>query len=194
MKVIKIVLIVFLLNTSCLFLKKEGSHRGKVFTLRNDTISGFFLYEVNVPDLCFSRFDQIEESNRLIIYDNNIRAQPIDRLYKKGVFYLDYARPIENYILNNRKSLTQNKIALNTFLTIISPFRHLNEEGYKKGLIFDKTNTLSYKKVYMKFVCIRLEKNFVMIPKTIDYKCCFSAEEKYLDLYFIKDILAYTIY
>jgi hypothetical protein len=161
---------------------------------KRDTVSGYFLYEVNVAYKCYSRFDQIEQGNNLILYDSLMSNLDIKDLYKHGVFYFEYQYPIVRYIENHKKGLSQVKEDISRFNDSISSFRHVDDSSYMKTLVYDNSKVLSYKLVYAKFIVVHLGKLKQLIPTTQNFRCCYSNTIKEIDTYFITDILEFKIY
>lgn len=159
-----------------------------------DTIQGYFLYEANVPLMCYSRFDQIEQGNNLIFFDSSINKKEIQELYTKGVFIYSYPLVIQQYINKKGSGLPQNKTAVWDFERAISYFHHQKDSLYNRTLYYDKKNILSYKKICAKFACINLGKLKQLIPKTANYKCCYSNTSEMINTFFIIDVFEFKLY
>jgi len=185
-----LVLLSVMLISSALAFK--DNHYGLIAdskALKPDTISGFFLYEFDVPQKCYARFDQIERLHNLIAYSDGMSNDDIIKLYRKGIFILEY----ENFLGNatSRKHISQNRRNVDGFLTYM--VRHSGEE-YDYSLIHDKSGILSYKKIYAKLVVYNLHRRWQLTPKTDDYECCYSNEKRSIPTYFVTDILEYKVY
>ena len=161
---------------------------------RNDTISGYFLFEVNVPKKCFTRFDQIEQGNNLINYDASIATNDVGTIYEKGVFCLSPQPFIEKFFLKGNPNLTQNRKSVDSFVQLLNPFMHENDSAFNKSLIKDKSGLLSYKKVYARFCILKLGNVDQLVPQTINYRCCYANYKRSIKTFYIKDILEYKIF
>ena len=166
----------------------------KLDKIQEDTIAGYFLYEVNVPLKCYTRFDQIERGHNLIIYDSLIGEKNIQYLYRNGIYILDYESLIVQYITRQGKGIPQNQDALWSFRKAIYHSFNETDTADTQNLHFDKSKTLSYKKIYAKFVVLRLGKLEQMIPDTNNYQCCYANRKEVINSFFITDILEFDLF
>jgi len=167
-----------------------GNHQK---TIKLDTISATFLYEVNVPEMCYQRFDQIDQGNNLILYNKNIKRVNIDSLYNNGIYYFSNDKFTHNLEVQNGINVYQNKSSIYNFLNSIDYSHHRNSK-YRKTLIRDKSGILLYKKVYAKFVVAFLGQQMQLTPQTNNYKCCYSNNTESINAYLIVDVINYKIY
>jgi hypothetical protein len=187
-------LTVNLILLSCALFDKSSAQTRVYKTMEDtDTLEGYFLYEVNVPAMCYTRFDQIEQGRNMLFFDSLLVKGPMNRLYEKGVFFINYDLPIADYIYKNEVNFNRDTSSIGKFQIDLSPLLHSKDSSYLKSLYFDKTGILSYKKVYAKFSCIRLKKVSQLIPKTSGFECCYSNERKKIDSYIITKIINYRI-
>lgn len=161
---------------------------------KTDTIEGFFLYEVNVPSKCYSRFDQIEQGNNLILFDSVGVSAEIKSVYDKGVFFYLYQPVITEFIMNTGKGIAQKKESIKAFNLSIHHDIHKEDSLYHETLYFDKQRILSYKKLYAKFCVKYLGYLKQLIPVTKDYKCCYTNQVKSIKSYFVTEVISFTLF
>lgn len=186
-------LLVMLFFYSCSSTIKNNKTITYKDNFRVDTIQGYFLYEVNVPAKCFTRFDQIEQGNNLIFFDSLISVRRIEKLYQRGVFLFEYQPIIDQYINDHQLGLTQNKDAIRNFNHAISYAIHRDDSAYNKELYYDEKKILAYKKVYAKFSFVTLGGLKQLIPITENYKCCYSNKTEMTNSFFIIDVFNFTL-
>jgi hypothetical protein len=90
MKFLSVLLIIFFIDAS------NSLSAQQYVVSKMDSTEGLFFYEVNAPVKCFTRFDQIEQSNNIVFFAENISSVQIDELYSKGIFYYSYPAAISN--------------------------------------------------------------------------------------------------
>jgi len=178
---------------SCGPSKKNADANGYVVP-RIDSLEGMFFYEGNVPYKCFTRNDQVERSNSVILFDEQISTYGVERLYKKGVFYFTYPSLISKYIKQNRVSLAQNKNSIQKFEKDLNFLVHTDDSAYNSTLYYDSSKVLSFKKFYAKIYYYRLGKLQQLIPDTKNYQCCYSNAESNTETMFITDIREVKVY
>lgn len=191
----KYILLCFFLS-SIIFLGCSINKRGSINTkiLLVDTIQGYFFYEFNVPLMCYSKLDQIEQSHNLIYFDSLISKIEIRELYQKGVFAYQFQPMVDKFIKKNKADIPQNKTAFWKFYRAISYYEHINDSAYKEQLYYDSKKKLSYKKVFAKFSIVNLGKLKQLVPNTHNYICCYSNKTESLNTYFIIDVLEFKLY
>ena len=178
---------------SCLGNKKNiGDYRYSVPQI--DSLEGMFFYEGNVPYRCFARLDQVEQSNNIICFDEQIISLSIEELYKKGIFYFTYPSLISDYIKQHKVSLTQNKNSIQKFEKEINFLIHKDDGTYNNTLYYDSSKILSFKKFYGKIYFFKLGKLEQFVPSTRNYKCCYSNIKITTETFFITNIIAVKIY
>lgn len=158
-----------------------------------DTIYRTFLYEVNVPLQCYTRFDQTERGHNLILYDSLISNTEIDLLYEKGIFVVSYEPIISDFIMKNRQGLSQNKERIMAFHKKASLVVHQNDSISSSELIYDKSRILTYRKINARIVVTHLGKLSQLIPFMKNYTCCYSNQMKEIETFFIVDILEFDL-
>ena len=183
--------LVLLIGLSCSNSKSTSS--GFLYN-SSDTVEGFFLYEVNVPRKCFTRFDQIEQGNNFVHFDSVGLNTNLFHVYKKGVFYFSYQPVIADYILKMGISTEQDKISIHDFTLGIDYLNHRNDSNYNKTLYYDGSKLLTYKKFYAKFTVKNLGHIDQLIPKTMNYECCYWNQLKSVQTYLVKKIISFRIY
>jgi hypothetical protein len=159
-----------------------------------DSTEGLFFYEVNAPLKCFTRFDQIEQSNNIVFFAENISSVQIDELYSKGIFYYSYPAVISNYILETRTSLPQIKSSILDFEKKLNYLSHASDSVYQKTLYYDSSKVLSFKKFSAKIFFFSLGELNQRIPSLNDYTCCYSNKKiktKAFSIYDIKEVKVY---
>jgi hypothetical protein len=158
-----------------------------------DTITGCFLYEVNVPNKCYTRWDQIEQGNNLVFFDSLIGKKPIDELYRKGVFMFEYQPVIARFIEKRRAGIAQNTASIKRFRDSIGFATHEHDRLYTRNLYYDSKKILTYKKVRATFVVLPVKALEQLVPDTRHYTCCYANKTEKLDTYFITDVLEFNI-
>jgi hypothetical protein len=161
---------------------------------KTDTIEGFFLYEVNTPRKCYTRFDQIEQGNNLIYFDSIALNKNIEEAYTNGLFYFLYQSVINNYIKKIGHGINQDKNSVYRFTLAIDYLIHDRDSVYNKTLYFDNSRILTYKKVYAKFVALNIGYLDQLVPVTKNYECCYSNKKKSLNTYFITKVISFKLY
>jgi len=162
-------------------------------TIKTDTISGVFLYEVNVPERCYSRMDQIEQGNNFIWYDNQIKKKTIGKLYQRGVIVLNYDNSITNFEKQSHLVLAQKQKSIDSFLNAFNYFSYHNN-AQEKTLVYDKSGKLSYRKLRAKFIVVELGDQQQLVPMMKQYTCCYANRQMPVRTFFIIDIVSYNFY
>jgi hypothetical protein len=166
----------------------RGVMNHKKVALKTDTISGVFLYEFNVTEKCYQRFDQIERTRNLIRYTDEIKDLDISQLYDRGIYILFYENFLSNII--SKYKLWQNRKNVDGFVGYM--VRHSGEE-YDQNIIYDKSGILSFKKIYIKMVVCDLNKRRQLTPRTKNYVCCYSNLKRAIPTYFVTDIIDFKV-
>lgn len=157
-----------------------------------DTLSGFFLFEANVPLVAHAR-DQIEQSSLIIKYDSLCYPNPVS-LYDCGVFFYLCSRSTRDGIEMNVDIKYSDDDSVIRMLQKMSYSPDEVDSNYLKTAIFDKERILMYKKFYARFTYVRIGKTNVLVPKLEDYRCCYSHLKRKIESYCILKVLEYKIY
>lgn len=165
-------------------------HSNRFIQFQIDTLEGFFLYEINAPEKCYTRFDQIEQGNALLRFDTLISKKPITEFYRRGIFIFAFQPIMQNYIKDFSIGAIQNKNVINNFLSKINNLIKEKDSTGKGVLYYDSKKLLSFKKVYLRLVVASLGYQKQLVPKTKKYKCCYSNTLEEINTFFIIDILA----
>jgi hypothetical protein len=184
--------VLVILLFSC--ISRNPIYQGKsvVNTGLKDTVEGVFLYEVNVPQKCYTRIDEIEQGNNLIYFDSLINVKEIVDLYTKGVYTLEFQPFLEPAFRS--KGILQNRNTIVEFQKNIHPYINENDSNYHRNLYYDSRKILTFKKVYLKFECKNLGELSQLIPTTKNYKCCYSNMKVKLNTFYITEIFDYRVY
>lgn len=159
-----------------------------------DTLEGLFFYEVNVPEKAYTKFDQVEQSNKLIPYDSLIYYKNIEDLYEHGVYIFHYESIMGDFINERRQGIARNKVAIQKLDDSVCMPVFLGDSAYLSNLYFDKSRSFSYKKIYAKLAVVNLGRRDQLIPKADNYRCCYSNRKGKPDTYFIVDVLESKLY
>lgn len=187
--------IVLSISTSVMLVGfKNHCKKKNIVRIKIDTLSGLFLYGINVPFRCYSRGDEISGMGNLIWFSEDISKKNIAELYKKGIF--TYAPSTENihkaFEKGDSSSVSESK---NMRKFEIQAIRYLmSDDSLKsKTLIYDASKNLSYLKIYAKLAVEDLGPMKALIPKTDGYQCCYSNMSAVIETYLIKDIIEFKI-
>jgi hypothetical protein len=176
---------------SCVTSRKKQNNAVAVTT---KLIEGYFLYEANVPEKCFARFDQIEQGNNLIFFDTLVNEVGIEQLYQKGVFVFQYQPMLEKVVDSGKVKTDQNREPLNQFEKAISYILHNEEYQYNNTYYYDSSKVLTYKKIYAQFRVVNCGKINQLVPHMGNYECCYSNEIEAIETYFISDVMQFKLY
>lgn len=180
---------IFIISSSC----SSNKVSKQIAFNECDTIEGFFLYEVNVPMKCYSRFDQIEQGNNFICYDSIKFNENIQDVYQNGVFYFIFQPVIANFMTKTGTRINQDKVSVNTFSLSVDYLNHLEDTDYNNLLYYDRNKILTYKKFFAKFVVQKLGYIKQLIPTTKNYECCYSNKLKSVKSYFVTKVISFEI-
>lgn len=185
---------IVLLFCACSVSKKNNHQSARPNPALSDTLEALFLYEINVPSKCYTRFDQIEQERSLIFFDSRISSlQSIEKLYQKGVFFLSYQPVVNKFMEDHPGSYDQNRNSIQGFNNIIKPLIRMEDSSFNKSLYYDKDQIISYKKIYARIVVVELGNLTQLVPDTKKYKCCYSNRTERIKSYFITDILSFQL-
>jgi hypothetical protein len=173
---------------------KKNVNSNRYLVPQIDSLEGMFFYEGNVPYKCFTRLNQVEQSNNIIFFDEQITSLSIEQLYKKGVFYFTYPSLISDYIKQHKVSLAQNKNSIQKFEKKISFLIHKDDSAYNSTLYYDSSKILSFKKFYGKIYFFDLGKLEQFVPYSRNYECCYWNIKTTTQTFFITDISEVKIY
>jgi hypothetical protein len=159
-----------------------------------DTIEGLFLYEVNVPYACYSRFDQVEQSPLIIKYDSVQFLRNMRDEYKKGVFFYLYSKSVSSRVdLNEIKSKFKESSVIALLEKLVYIYSKY-DSVYMSKVIFDNSKKLMYKKFYAKLVCLNVGQITYMIPELSNYHCCYANIKEQVEAKYILEVLKFEVY
>jgi hypothetical protein len=187
MKAVKFLYVCFLLAVYNVIAKGKNN----VFqpsSLKTDTLSGYFCYEINVPDLCYTTF-QINQAPSIVFWNEEFSNMTINKIYRKGVISLGYDGFVENS--KYKMGLDQYKSAINKFHKDIYRYTRLADSDSR--LIKDRSGYLTFKKFHARIIVKYLGKLDVLIPDTKHFRPPSSSKKKSTKVYFVTDILDYQI-
>lgn len=188
-----VIILMIYFFSNCSF-KLNGNKAAPKNPLQIDTVQAYFFYEVNVPLMCYSRFDQIEQGNNLIYFDSLINHKEIEELYKgETVFICEYQGMMEEYMEKAKAGITQNKESIQNFQKNIFYLTHQDDTAYTRTLYHDKNRILTYKKIYAKFACANVGKLKQLVPITKNFKCCYSNSLERIQTFFIIDVFEFKL-
>jgi hypothetical protein len=173
---------------------KNKFNRNHFAKVKVDTLSGLFLYEINVPFNCYSRFDQIEQGNSLIYFSDDISKKNITEVYKKGIFTYSPTEAIINKALKEGFNTVSKSENIWKFVRQTAPYIYEKDSINSKSLIYDISGNLTYIKIYAKIAVENLGPTKVLIPKTDGYQCCFSNSSTEVETYLILNFIDFRIY
>jgi hypothetical protein len=185
---VNIFLFFFILFLTFNFTKSfnQDNKESKLHVIQNKL--GFFLYEVDVPQKNFTRFDQIESSNRLLIIDSLTNKFSVGEIYNAQIFFIKAEDCIAEMKIKNYPNTLQNKKSINKFESSVSYLTHLNDESINDYIIKDSSGILSYIVIQANISYVELGKVEILIPKIENYHCCFSNQSKLINCNYIVNI------
>ncbi|MEO8406263.1 MAG: hypothetical protein ABI480_16760 [Chitinophagaceae bacterium] len=182
----------------CLMINSSGKitragGQAKLSQVMLDTIEGDFLYEVNVPLKAYTRFDQIERGNNLIIYDSLFASGEVSQAYQKGIFILDYELIIQEFLKQHKDLRLTQDPDIWKFIKRVNQTTHQNDSLYMSTLYYDRSKIFSFKRIRAKLVVAHLGLIKQLIPASDNYKCCYTTKFDNLDTYFVQNVLEFKI-
>jgi len=172
---------------------KNESHISRNSGPELDTLSGFFLYESNVPFMCYTNRDQLEQEHCLIYYSDSLVNKNIAELYRKGMFFDGPISPIVSEALKKGISIKPNMDNIWRFRRLTAPYLYGNNNNYS-GAIYDSSKNLTYIKIRAKMIVRKIGKMKWLIPKTAEYKYCYSNTKEEIETYLIEDFIDFKVY
>lgn len=146
-------------------------------------VKGYFLYEINIPNIFHTEGDAIVQDNLFIrINKKKINKETIEKAYLNGVYDLfDNFSPYTDD--ENSKSLG---ILIDESNNLVNDYhRNINKKKYfkigKLVFVMFKGTLIIEKKIKKKW----------LIPKKGHYNSAFENEEKEIDTYIVKKVVSF---
>gem|GEM_PF-6617006 len=154
-----------------------------------DTITGDFLFELNVAYSCYSRFDQIEQLDDIIIYDSLLLKRDLQRLYRKGMYVILPAKRIQDFLKQPEIRSRRKDSSVFNFLRPTFVKKRAGDSLFYASATSDRTGRLLYRKFHATLVCAKIGPVETMIPDMRKYKCCYANKKEQIDSWYILEVI-----